>query len=208
MGNWRDIPCIATLASVLSGDPEVLMIDREWLKSLVEAGRRYLLESETPLTVVDSAFLSQRAGVRPHRSEAERLILLGLAADVAEKDARLHHREGHSLVMTPVLSHIRARSRDSGTCRHTVAQAQQVSGSWLGHRLKRETGRSFTEHLTNARLSDASDQLGDFAISVKEAALTAGFPTANAFTKLFKRRHGITPTKWRELQAAKSQERR
>jgi AraC-like DNA-binding protein len=36
---------------------------------------------------------------------------------------------------------------------------------------------------------------------MKEAALTAGFPSANAFTKVFQRRFGTTPTAWRAQQA-------
>lgn len=179
------------------------MIDRRWLKSLIEAGRAHLLETDAPLAAVDSAFLIRRAGVRSPLSEAERLLLLGLAADITEKGARHHHADGHASAATRALAHLRAHSRAPAISRSIVAETQRVSSSWLGHRLKQETGKSFTEHLTDARLTDARDQLGASGVSVKEAALIAGFPSANAFTKFFRRRYGMTPTAWRKAQSAK-----
>ena len=173
------------------------MIDRRWLKSLVEAGRAHLLEAEAALGPIDSAFLIQRAGTRPPRTEAERLLLLGLAVDITEKGARQHCADTNASVATRALAHLRAHSRDRGISRSIVARTQRVSSSWLGHRVKIETGKSVTEHLTDARLADVRDQLETSGVSVKKAALIAGFPSANAFTKLFRRRYGTTPTAWR-----------
>ena len=179
------------------------MIDRLWLKLLVETGRSLLWQADCSAALtIESASLIRRARTRPPRSEAERLLLLGLVADIVEKSTR--HREPDSPLSLGerAVLYVQAHSRDRGISRGLVAEALGVSSSWLGHHVKQDTGMSFIEHLTEARLTDARGQLCASAVSTKEAALTAGFPSANAFTKLFRRRYRMTPTAWRVLQGA------
>ena len=64
-------------------------------------------------------------------------------------------------------------------------------------RLLEETGKPFTEHLTECRLQRAHAMLGDPAFShlrIIDIALASGFGDVSHFNRLFRRRFGDTPT--------------
>lgn len=75
-----------------------------------------------------------------------------------------------------------------------------LSDSWLAHNLRRETGHSFREHLTECRLTDALRLLADSSLSIKEIAHTAGFPSDNVLTSIVRKRFGMCPSEWRRAQ--------
>jgi AraC-like DNA-binding protein len=65
------------------------------------------------------------------------------------------------------------------------------------HRLLEETGKSFTEHVTERRLERAQAMLAnpDFShLRIIDIALAAGFGDISHFNRLFRRRFGETPS--------------
>ena len=66
--------------------------------------------------------------------------------------------------------------------------------------IKRETGMTFTGYLNNLRLSLAADLLKDSDISVAEAGSKVGLQDSPYFCRLFKKKYGVTPTKYRNKQ--------
>lgn len=182
------------------------MINRAWLKCVIEGARLILLlrqDSWTRSQDVSASQILERAGTRSPRSEAERLMLLGVTADVNNRRA-MASRSTMDSAMGTVMPFIRTNSRDAVLTRSSAARALGMSESWLAHSLKRTTGKSFTDHLNEARLADAQRLLRFSEHSVKHVALTVGLRSESALSKLFKRGLGMSPSAWRQ-QARRAQ---
>jgi AraC-like DNA-binding protein len=67
----------------------------------------------------------------------------------------------------------------------------------LKRKFRASLGRTIAEEITRLRLERAKRRLVETEAPLKEIALSAGFPTANHFTKVFSRVEGISPTQYR-----------
>lgn len=74
---------------------------------------------------------------------------------------------------------------------------------YICHVFKREMGLSIVEYIHMKRLTEAEQKLRDTELPVTAVALAVGFGSVNYFNTLFKRKHGITPTQYRENQNLK-----
>ncbi|MCL4249718.1 MAG: AraC family transcriptional regulator [Anaerolineae bacterium] len=68
------------------------------------------------------------------------------------------------------------------------------------HRLfAASTGQSLAAYIRDARLERAGRKLRAGAVDITEVALAAGYDTHAAFGKAFKRRFGLSPSEFRQL---------
>lgn len=63
--------------------------------------------------------------------------------------------------------------------------------------IKKKTGQSFIETLTNIRINRAVRLLVETSLSVNEIAFQCGFQNLSNFNRLFKKAEGLTPTQFR-----------
>lgn len=68
---------------------------------------------------------------------------------------------------------------------------------WLSHEIKNRTGKTYTEHLQEKRLSQASFLLKNTTLSVDEIALAVGYENKSYFHRIFAAKYGTTPKKYR-----------
>jgi AraC-like DNA-binding protein len=80
-----------------------------------------------------------------------------------------------------------------------TSRAIGVSESTLVHRLRRETGKTFKQHLTEIRLSEAKKLLATTSLEISEIADSCGFFDQSHFTREFKRAVNLTPGQFRKL---------
>jgi AraC-like DNA-binding protein len=78
-----------------------------------------------------------------------------------------------------------------------VARAVNLSPGHLATTVRRRTGRTVLEWITERRMVQARRLLVGTARPVGEIAREVGYPDAGYFTRLFTRTHGTTPTRWR-----------
>lgn len=103
-----------------------------------------------------------------------------------------------------VLAEIARRFHDPGLDVDSVAGRIGLSRRVV-QRLLEETGKSFTEHLTERRLERARAMLADPECShlkVIEIALAAGFGDVSHFNRMFRRRFGESPSGMRAARPA------
>ena len=74
-----------------------------------------------------------------------------------------------------------------------------MSPNYLSDVLKKETGKSAKDHIQGFIVNQAKNQLLGSTNSVSEIAYNLGFEYPQHFSKLFKKRTGITPAKFRSL---------
>ncbi|MFN3138749.1 MAG: helix-turn-helix domain-containing protein [Allomuricauda sp.] len=79
-----------------------------------------------------------------------------------------------------------------------VADELSVSQRYLSDTLKKETGKTTTEHLHLHLIDEAKNILLQPNKTVSEVAYELGFEYPAYFSRLFKKKEGISPSKYRE----------
>ena len=79
-----------------------------------------------------------------------------------------------------------------------IAEQLSVSQRYLSDTLKKETGKTSTEHLQLYLIDEAKNILLDPQKTVSEVAYELGFEYPPYFSRLFKKKEGISPTEYRK----------
>ncbi len=79
-----------------------------------------------------------------------------------------------------------------------IADQLSVSQRYLSDTLKKETGKTSTEHLQLFLIDEAKNILMDPHKTVSEVAFELGFEYPPYFSRLFKKKEGISPTQYRD----------
>lgn len=79
-----------------------------------------------------------------------------------------------------------------------IANEMSVSQRYLSDTLKKETGKTTTEHLHLRLIDEAKNILLQPHKSISEVAYELGFEYPAYFSRLFKKKEGISPTEYRE----------
>lgn len=79
-----------------------------------------------------------------------------------------------------------------------IADKMSVSQRYLSDTLKKETGKTTTEHLHLHLIDEAKNILLQPNKSISEVAYELGFEYPPYFSRLFKKKEGISPTEYRE----------
>lgn len=80
-----------------------------------------------------------------------------------------------------------------------VAKAGNVSAGYLSKLFKTEMQVGFLEYLTQLRLKESEKLLAQSSLSIKEIALSVGYPDEKYYSKLFKKTTGIKPSEYRKI---------
>ncbi|MFM0222088.1 AraC family transcriptional regulator [Paraburkholderia dipogonis] len=78
-----------------------------------------------------------------------------------------------------------------------AAAAANLSQGHLAHALKRETGRTFTELLTERRMERARELLVNSTLRLSEIAHSTGFADESYFARRFRQWFGVSPGSYR-----------
>lgn len=84
-----------------------------------------------------------------------------------------------------------------------ASAAAFLSPNYLAHLLKKETGRTFTEMVTDRRLEKAKELLSTSQQRIRDVAHLCGFADEAYFNRRFKQLLGITPRQFRDQQVAR-----
>ena len=84
----------------------------------------------------------------------------------------------------------------------SAARHVDVTPPHLVRLLKEQTGLTFLQHLRRIRVRHAERLLQTTASSIKETAYACGYTSPGSFGRDFRRIHGCSPGRWRELRTA------
>ncbi|OBG37083.1 AraC family transcriptional regulator [Mycolicibacter heraklionensis] len=79
-----------------------------------------------------------------------------------------------------------------------VAREVSVSAGHLTTVVRRRTGRTVLEWITQRRMGEARRLLTDTRLSITEIGQRVGLPDAAYFTRQFRQTHGVSPSQWRK----------
>ena len=135
-------------------------------------------------------------------------LLLLLALVCQRHEARIQHlaaaqaqRKGRKDALSRVIRHIRANlaRRLSLTA---AAAAADLSPNYLAHLIKKETGRTFTDLVTERRMEKAQELLAHTSLRIGEVAEAVGFEDEAYFARRFRQCFQVAPRDYRSKVAA------
>ncbi len=124
------------------------------------------------------------------RVEADALLMQILVACARDE----HAEDG---AYTAACALFRKRYGDTALSVEEVAAAVQVSPSQLRRLFRARCGESPCRYLSELRLSRAAQLLTGGDVTVAETAIQCGFSDARYFTRVFKQRYGVPPSRFR-----------
>lgn len=84
-----------------------------------------------------------------------------------------------------------------------LAEIMGVSPFYLSKLFKEQTGETYINYVTSARLEKAKKLLADGALIIKEISADIGYNDQNYFSKLFRQKYGETPSEYRQRMLGK-----
>lgn len=109
---------------------------------------------------------------------------------------RLIYQTQEDEVLVRVLRYIEENYRDGSLTE--LAGLLHYDLAWLSRQIKGRTGKSYTEHLQEKRLSQAAYLLKNTAMHVDRIGEAVGYSNLRFFHQLFRRRYGMSPKKYRD----------
>jgi len=100
------------------------------------------------------------------------------------------------------IDYINENFSDSQLSLQTVADAVNVSASYLSHLFSQETGRTLIEYLTNTRIDMAKDLLKRTNNKTYEIAHQVGYSDSHYFCRTFKKVTGLTTKQFKHQKQA------
>jgi AraC-like DNA-binding protein len=163
------------------------------LRELVDAMRSESRERAFGSSEILRGLLLQLIGLTCRRFEMD---ILRLAATYARQPRR---RDAFGRVTRYIGEHL---TDDISLA--DAASAAFLSPNHLAHLLKKETGHTFTELVTERRLARARELLARTTNRIADIAHACGFADEAYFTRRFKRWSGLSPRAYRANQSKKS----
>jgi two-component system response regulator YesN len=80
-----------------------------------------------------------------------------------------------------------------------LADRFQLSTAYLSRLIRKETGKTFMENLTDVRMEQAKYLLGNGTKKVYEVGTLVGYKDLSYFIQVFKKKFGMTPNEYKEL---------
>ncbi len=133
----------------------------------------------------------------PVKTVDEYEIRFGFALETFKKDSvKTSDRQGRLIgrVEEYVVSNI-----GKNISLNSVADAMNISPTYLSRIFKDETGTNFSTFLADKKLEKATELLCSTKFSMSEIAEQIGYSNETYFTKLFKAKYGTTPGQYRKL---------
>lgn len=109
-------------------------------------------------------------------------------------DLRATH---YSATIQKAIHYIEANHPGRMSLNETAAHVY-LSPAYFSRLFKAETGTNFCEYLNQVRIERAKQQLVSSQVSLKDLADQLGFDGQSYFSKVFKKKTGLTPARYRE----------
>lgn len=119
-----------------------------------------------------------------------------LCLDFQENLVNTRNRSTKSFVLR-AQEYVREHYTDDGLSLDSICEELGVSNSYFSTIFKKETGSSFVSYLTDYRMDQAARRLLESNEKSYIIAKEVGYTDPNYFSYVFKRRFGVSPSKYR-----------
>lgn len=170
----------------------------ELITGLVKIIRTYQLDEKEAQM---DALLTE--GIRMRSSDLEELgHWLGTYCETLRHLARQERKDSVRLLIDKAKDQLHACYMDSALSLDAVCAQLGVSTAYFSTMFKRETGQGFVGYLTDLRMEKALELLNTTDEKTYQIAASIGYEDPNYFSYVFKKRFGVSPSKYRASIAA------
>lgn len=135
-------------------------------------------------------------GIEAARAEEElREYEAGMLREFVDLVLR-YREESRDVVVSRALRYVKAHIMREISLKNT-AESLGLSEQYLSAQFSRKVGMSFVEYVQKLKVEEAKYFLRSTELSVMEIAQLFGFTYQAYFTRVFKKREGLTPTEYR-----------
>lgn len=134
-----------------------------------------------------------------HALITETLIKLAeyhLKESMSFQNTRLYKQKEYAQKFGAILDYIEKHYTESISL-ELVTEVSGFSKFHFSRLFKQYTDMTFCDYLNYRRLTAAEELLAKPDLSITEVALQTGFPSIATFNRIFKQKHGCTPTEYR-----------
>ena len=110
---------------------------------------------------------------------------------------KLSHESREDRAIMEIFRYIEENYKDGSLTE--AAKLLHYDFYWLSHEIKNRTGKTYTEHLQEKRLSQAAFLLKNTTLSVEEIAIAIGYENKSYFHRIFTEKFDTTPKKYRGI---------
>ena len=146
------------------------------------------------LRALDAELRERRSGSQEAALAYLTLTLVAVARLAADSPAQF--RVNSEPVLADVFSVIESRFA-AGISLRDVATAVSLTPGHLTTVVRRKTGRTVQDWITERRMAEAREALTSTDLPIDAVAQRAGFHDGGYFIRAFKKAHGATPSAWR-----------
>lgn len=171
--------CERPLCTVIPADEQ-----RNLMRLVQAIGKAHDTEADDPLT---------RLFIRCNTENLCLVLLRDAARTVQERTETMHEP------IRRALTRIQRQYREELRL-NDVADAVGLSPSYFSALFHETIGETFSAYLTDYRLQIACRYLRNGGLSVKQIAALCGFGSYSYFVTVFRKRYGVPPKQWRDLQ--------
>ncbi|WP_448625132.1 AraC family transcriptional regulator [Geodermatophilus sp. URMC 64] len=184
--SWRAHPLLFPFVGTGAGGPQ----------------RLHVPEVDRPTWTRRFAELAEElAGARDGYAEAAQALLTLLLVDLARlaADVSRHLRLADEPLLAAVFDVIERRFAEPISLRD-VADAVGLTPGHLTTVVRRRTGRTVQQWLTERRMAEARRLLADPRLTVAAVATRVGYADPGYFIRRFRTAHGVPPAAWRRVE--------
>ncbi|MFB8277706.1 helix-turn-helix transcriptional regulator [Nocardia colli] len=146
------------------------------------------------ITAIDKELTQRRIGHRQAAQAHLTVLLIDVARLAGDVVADL--RRSNEPMLAAVFDIIEQHYDQSLSLRD-VARAVSMTPGHLTTVVRRRTGRTVQDWITERRMAQARALLTDTDLPIAEIARRIGMPDPGYFARLFRRNHGMAPRQWR-----------
>ncbi|WP_341347686.1 helix-turn-helix domain-containing protein [Paenibacillus sp. FSL H3-0469] len=111
-------------------------------------------------------------------------------------------KSNNNRLKTDILNYIGAHYGDASLSAGSIASELLISEKYVFSFVKEQTGKSLGKYIEEIRLLNAEQLLLTTDYSNNRIWKLCGFGSENTFYRAFSKKHGVTPTVWRENQSS------
>ena len=131
----------------------------------------------------------------PNKRNINQMTMGLLFMQLLNHTDKLSHESLEDKAIVDIFRYIEENYKDSSLT--DAAKLLHYDFYWLSHEIKNRTGKTYTEHLQEKRLSQAAFLLKNTSLSVEEIALAVGYENKSYFHRIFNAKYGTSPKKYK-----------
>jgi two-component system response regulator YesN len=128
---------------------------------------------------------------------ADIAYFLDTSSDGNKPDCQTHYQKSGDILTDRLLSYIR-ENLDKDLSLYTLSERVFLNPSYLSRRFKEVTGKNIADTIADLRVDKARRLLRETTCRINKIAALVGYEYPAHFTKMFKRRTGMTPQEYRD----------